>query len=218
MGGEGKEGGERAVRLLPGKGRRALPHPPVPSPSQPPPRELSRERRAPTPPLPLRSPGPQRSGHLGSGGPRPASAGWPPGRSRPVHPVGGCGQWQSAPSCLAGCQRSGRKLASTLGCQGPALRDGIASRVLPTSITENLPLQTYPGTTWTTSFIQNSCTPPSQSGRSMCDHSSATRDRTCAPSSGNTVLTTRLPPKSQQTYFNCFHYPPTYISFKNKII
>ncbi|XP_055444733.1 E3 ubiquitin-protein ligase MARCHF11-like isoform X3 [Bubalus kerabau] len=186
MGGEGKEGGERAVRLLPGKGRRALPHPPVPSPSQPPPRELSRERRAPTPPLPLRSPGPQRSGHLGSGGPRPASAGWPPGRSRPVHPVGGCGQWQSAPSCLAGCQRSGRKLASTLGCQGPALRDGIASRVLPT--------------------------------RSMCDHSSATRDRTCAPSSGNTVLTTRLPPKSQQTYFNCFHYPPTYISFKNKII
>ncbi|XP_006069398.1 G-rich sequence factor 1 isoform X1 [Bubalus bubalis] len=132
MGGEGKEGGERAVRLLPGKGRRALPHPPVPSPSQPPPRELSRERRAPTPPLPLRSPGPQRSGHLGSGGPRPASAGWPPGRSRPVHPVGGCGQWQSAPSCLAGCQRSGRKLASTLGCQGPALRDGIASRVLPT--------------------------------------------------------------------------------------
>ena len=54
--------------------------------------------------------------------------------------------------------------------------------------------------------------------RSMCDHSSATRDQTCAPSSGNTVLTTRLPPKSQQTYFNCFHYPPTYISFKNKII
>ena len=54
--------------------------------------------------------------------------------------------------------------------------------------------------------------------RSMCDHSSATRDRTCAPSSGNTVLTTGLPPKSQQTYFNCFHYPPTYISFKNKII
>ena len=132
------------------------------------------------------------------------------------------------------------------------------------SITENLPLQTYPGTTWTTSFIQNSCTPPSQSGvplpsptalfpaflknifsmwsflsfywlfffftilllfyvlvfwqRSMCDHSSTNRDRTCAPSSGNIVLTTRLPPKSQQTYFNCFHYPPTYISFKNKII
>ncbi|KAM9742030.1 uncharacterized protein ACBT57_012876 isoform 2-T8 [Dama dama] len=41
-------------------------------------------------------------------------------------------RWQSALSCLAGCQRSGRKLASTLGCQGPALRDGIACRVLPT--------------------------------------------------------------------------------------
>lgn len=33
---------------------------------------------------------------------------------------------------LSWCQRSGRKLASTLGCQGPELRDGIASRVLPT--------------------------------------------------------------------------------------
>ena len=32
------------------------------------------------------------------------------------------------------------------------------------------------------------------------------------------VETTCLPRKSQQTYFNCFHYPPTYISFKNKII
>lgn len=50
--------------------------------------------------------------------------------------IGACalvdGLWQSAPRCLGVLRLSGRKWASTPGCRGPAVRDGIAPRILPT--------------------------------------------------------------------------------------
>nr|XP_044622575.1 protein SPIRAL1-like 1 [Equus asinus] len=93
MGGEGKGGGERAVRSLPGE-RPPRPQRSSPTPSSPPapaaphPRALARAARA-HPAPPAAAQGAFSSGQLYTSGPRPADALGTPGQSEPVHSAGG---------------------------------------------------------------------------------------------------------------------------------
>lgn len=97
-----------------------------PDPFAPTPRTLARATRTHSGP-PAAAPGPSRSGHLGSPGPRPASRLQPPGQSRGLSTgLVSCGRELRAAS-----QRSGKKWASNPECQGPTVRDGIATRILP---------------------------------------------------------------------------------------
>lgn len=127
MGGEGKGGGEKAALLPAENSRKGRRGPPLtsfsPAPCGPHPRTLARATRAHSAPPPAAA-GPSLSGHLCSTGPRPAGTQGLPGRWTPVQPVSR--MRQSAPAAL------NEVGASTPGCQGPAVRDGIATRILPT--------------------------------------------------------------------------------------
>lgn len=121
-----------------GKGRslaleNSRPRPPWSNPSPPPlqtplppPRELSRERLAPTPALRLRPPDPRVLDTLAAPDHAPRV-----GCSHQGNRGLSTGLVSRGRELRAASQRSGKKWASNTECQGPAVRDGIATRILP---------------------------------------------------------------------------------------